>query len=330
METLRLTRDVTSLPENFWSQLDPPALAFATSGSTDEPRWIRHSREALLLSAAAVNRCFAVTPQDVWLRALPLFHVAGVGVEARANAAGCRLVILQGGWDVVEFIKLVNHEKVTLTSLVPTQVFDLVQTGQAAPSSLRAVLVGGGRLEPDLALRAKHLGWPLRSSYGLTEAASTVAVEDAAGRLQLLDVWEARVNADGLLELRSAVLPSPEWLVTGDRGEVTDREIRWLGRSDLLVKICGELVDISRIEASLSRLAGREITVLALPDARAGNRLMASQIEGEILTRYHAGCPPLDRISGLFSDTYLQRSALGKIRRAATAAAIPAGGITGV
>ena len=330
METLRLTRDVTSLPENFWSQLAPPALAFATSGSTDEPRWIRHSREALLLSAAAVNRCFAVTPQDVWLRALPLFHVAGVGVEARATAAGCRLVILQGGWDVLEFIKLVNHEKVTLTSLVPTQVFDLVQTGQAAPSSLRAVLVGGGRLEPELALHAKHLGWPLRSSYGLTEAASTVAVEDAAGRLQLLDVWEARVNADGLLELRSAVLQSPEWLVTGDRGEVTDREIRWLGRSDLLVKICGELVDISRIEASLSRLAGREITVLALPDARAGNRLMASQVEGEILARYHAGCPPLDRISGLFSDTYLQRSALGKIRRAATAAAIPAGGITGV
>ena len=179
METLRLTRDVTSLPENFWSQLDPPALAFATSGSTDEPRWIRHSREALLLSAAAVNRCFAVTPQDVWLRALPLFHVAGVGVEARANAAACRLVILQGGWDVVEFIKLVNHEKVTLTSLVPTQVFDLVQTGHAAPSSLRAVLVEvagwsrnsrcaqntwAGRCDPamDSPRRPRRLRWRMR------------------------------------------------------------------------------------------------------------------------------------------------------------------------
>ena len=202
METLRLTRDVTSLPENFWSLPNPSALAFATSGSTGEPRWIQHSRDALLLSAAAVNRCFAVTSNDVWLRALPLFHVAGVGVEARAFAAGCKLVRMEGAWDAANFISLVHREKVTLTSLVPTQVFDLVQTGLPAPASLRNVLVGGGRMESELAVRAKQLGWPLRSSYGLTEAASTVAVEDGAGRLQLLDVWEARANADGLLELQ--------------------------------------------------------------------------------------------------------------------------------
>ena len=327
METLRLTRDVTSLPETFWSHPDPPALEFATSGSTGEPRWIRHSRDALLLSAGAVNRCFAVTPQDIWLRALPLFHVAGVGVEARAFAAGCKLVRMECPWDAMEFINLLNREKATLTSLVPTQVFDLVQTGLPAPASLRAVLVGGGRMESELAARAKNLGWPLRSSYGLTEAASTVAVEDGAGRLQLLDVWEARINVDGLLELRSSILPSADWLETSDRAEVSGREVRWLGRADLLVKICGELVDIGKVEASLSKLAGRQITVLGLPDARTENRLVASQVGLEILEQHHACCPPLERISGLFPEKYLQRSALGKIRRAATVAAIPTGEI---
>ena len=248
-------------------------------------------------------------------------------MEARAFAAGCKLVRMECPWDAMEFINLLNREKATLTSLVPTQVFDLVQTGLPAPASLRAVLVGGGRMESELAARAKNLGWPLRSSYGLTEAASTVAVEDGSGRLQLLDVWEARINVDGLLELRSSILPSADWLETSDRAEVSGREMRWLGRADLLVKICGELVDIGKVEASLSKLAGRQIKVLALPDTRTENRLVASQVRLEILEQHHACCPPLERISGLFPEKYLQRSALGKIQRAATVAGIPTGEI---
>lgn len=322
MEALRLTRDMEALPEGYWSQPDPPALAFATSGSTGAPQWIVHSRAALLTSAAAVNQALGVGTEDVWLRALPLSHVAGVGVEARAFLTNGSAVRMTEAWNAETFMKCAVDAKASFVSLVPTQVFDLVQASYQAPSTLRTVLVGGGRLEAPLAAAAQGLGWNLRASYGLTEAASTVAMENAAGALELLDIWEARVNASGLLELRGPVLAEPGWFTTNDRVELAGRTLRWLGRADLLVKIRGELVDLEQVERRLTTLEGAPVIVLALPDSRIGHRLVAGGIAQEGLELYQSTCPALERLSGVFPARIVVRSSLGKVQRAATLAAL--------
>ena len=72
------------------SQLPNSGILFATSGSSGQPKWIRHTRASLLASAAAVNQRFHATEQDVWLRALPLFHVGGMGIAARAHLSGAK------------------------------------------------------------------------------------------------------------------------------------------------------------------------------------------------------------------------------------------------
>ncbi len=80
----------------------------------------------------------------------------------------------------MRFAEEMNEGAVTLTSLVPTQVHDLVQCALACPPSLRAVVVGGAELDPVLGERARELGWPVLQSYGMTEAASQVATASLA------------------------------------------------------------------------------------------------------------------------------------------------------
>lgn len=209
--------------------LEVGEVGFATSGSTGVPSVLVHTEETLEASARAVNAWLGAKVEDVWLRVLPDFHVGGYQIGVRAALSGSRVVREEGKWQAERFVRLCDSEGVTLTSLVPAQVLDVVQTGLEAPPGLRSVVVGGGALEDGLWQQARGLGWPVLASYGCTEAASQVATElpagvgqgapaDQPGPLLLLPHWEARVgnagegarespeSAAGLLELRGRAL----------------------------------------------------------------------------------------------------------------------------
>ncbi|MES2474668.1 MAG: AMP-binding protein, partial [Verrucomicrobiota bacterium] len=149
-------------------------VLFETSGSTGSPKWIALSKEALLISAQAVNAHLQVTKHSCWGLALPTHHVGGFGVAARAWQAGCRMAVFAGKWNPSLFREEMAAHQVTHTSLVPTQVHDLVQAKLAAPASLRAIVVGGGHLDEATGQAARDLGWPVLASYGMTEACSQI------------------------------------------------------------------------------------------------------------------------------------------------------------
>lgn len=46
------------------------------------------------------------------------------------------------------------------SSLVPTQVVDLVNGEIQAPPGVRCIIVGGGALDMETGRRARALGWP--------------------------------------------------------------------------------------------------------------------------------------------------------------------------
>lgn len=315
------------IPQNFTTP-HPGLICFSTSGSTGAPKWICHTRETLLASAGTVNRFLNSTAQDVWLRALPLFHVGGFGIEARAHLSEARVVASDAKWSPASFCELAAEQRITLASLVPTQVYDLVQGNHRSTASMRAVIIGGGRLDPLLKAAAKALGWPLLESYGMTETASQVATENDGGELELLDIWDAQDA--GCLEVKGAALAKGkivkttegwqfesigEWLRTNDRVEVRGRILRWLGRADRVVKVLGELVDLDSVELECSHLAGHEVVVIGLPDERFGTRLVAT----ELVASYQERCPPFARIQEVFDASLIKRSPLGKIMREETA-----------
>jgi O-succinylbenzoic acid--CoA ligase len=288
-------------------QLGAGEVGFATSGSTGDPKIVIHTRASLEASARMVIAHLGIGAGERWLRALPVFHVGGFGVELRAWISGQQTAALPGRWDAACFHRMLMDEAVCWASLVPAQVADLVALGERPPAGLRGIVVGGGRLQNALAARAHALGWPLLPSYGMTETASQVATglpgESPGEMLPCMDGWQLRVDpGSGVLEIkgcaladcylescagagmgngaqgawRRAPLPgSGGWFHTADRVELRDgaTRLRWLGRADAVVKILGELVSLDALQAELeARLAAAglvlEVVVLDVPDGR--------------------------------------------------------------
>ncbi len=340
----------------FWNDLTPPLaevpelaghVLFETSGSSGEPKWVALSKGAILASAAAVNRHLCVTPESSWGLVLPLNHVGGFGVAARAYEAGCRLRQFDPRWEPAAFCEWLTRNKVTHTSLVPTQVHDLVKGCLAAPGTLTAVVVGGGHLNPETGQAARDLGWPVLASYGMTEAATQIATQGLdklqapyqSVPLPLLPIWQARVSPEGLLCISGPALFSgyvshgvftargTEWHTTSDQALLENGGITPLGRADTLVKILGELVNPEAVEReliSLSRgaLAPGTFAVIAIPDARAGHALIPifeatvnpSAVEAAC-SLYQNCAPGFRRLQLPVVMETLPRTELGKLRK---------------
>ena len=69
----------------------PGHIWVATSGST-QLKWVGLSKEAIQLSAQAVNKHLHSTSADIWIHCLPDFHVGGLGIWARSALSGARVV----------------------------------------------------------------------------------------------------------------------------------------------------------------------------------------------------------------------------------------------
>ena len=316
-----------------------------TSGTTGAIKFVALSKQAVLHSAGAVNTFLHSTSEDVWLHALPDFHVGGIGIWARGYLSGARVVDykrMHPKWSPVAFAKLAASHSATLTALVPTQVYDLVSLKLAAPSSLRATIVGGGAISDALLAEGNSLGWNLRPSYGLTECSSQVATADGEGKsLHLLPHIEARVDSCGTICLHSHSLLScygyPEesglricdpkkggWLKTEDKGELFGAQLKVYGRSKDFVKVNGESVNLCSLYQLLKELKfkfgiAQELLLITKPCERSGSKIVLA-IEGSagqdverLVERFNLKVLPFERISGTEQNACIARTGTGKI-----------------
>lgn len=305
----------------------PAHVWLATSGTTGSLRLVALSKRALLVSAAAVNRHLQSNGDDVWCCVLPSFHVGGLGIHARASLSGARVVTAQ--WSPREFVALCDAARITLVSLVPAQVRDLL--GIVPPRSLRAIVVGGGALTSGLYEEARRAGWPLLPSYGMTETASQVATATASGpELRLLDHVEGRTQDGGRLAFRSDALltgyatpagfedPKVDgWFVTEDFGALEGGILRVFGRGADFVKIGGESVDLGRLDRILASISP-DAAIVAAADDRLGHVIHLVVAEGDeagIVAAFNERVLPFERIRAVHRVGELPRTELGKLRR---------------
>lgn len=328
-------------------------IFFQTSGSEGAPKWCGLSRDAMLASARAVNAHLESTSQDRWLIALPLYHVGGFSILARCFASGASFVQMNEKWDAAKFAELCTENKISLTSLVPTQVFDLVQAQIHAPPSLRAVVVGGAGLSREIGIQARQLGWPVLQSYGMTETTSQIATSSLKSlrsefdpeRLEVLPIWDLQTDDDHQLTVRGAALAcgyaartSDGWkweeisaskgLRTRDKVDLQklcgERCLKFIGRETAFVKVLGELVNIEELQARLESLtdAPHGVAVCALPDARRGSKLVLAgelpmtQLE-DLRAHFNTGVTGVQRLEKSQVIPATPRTALGKLDRMA-------------
>lgn len=283
-----------------------------TSGTTGRPRGAVLGRAALRASARAHARVMGWRADDRWLLSLPAAHVGGLMIVVRCLHA--RRAVVTGGrraagnFDADETLRVVERDRVTLLSVVPTMLARLLQAAGRPPPSLRAVLVGGAGAPAALMERARERGWPVFATYGLTEACSQVATErpgeTPGGVGRPLPGVEVRAGASdgsaGTIQVRGAIRirgeslfdgylgPEPGaplerpfeadgWFDTGDLGTIAeDGRLRVVGRRSDRIVTGGENVDPAEVEAAVVEWPGAaDACVVGLEDEEWGERVGA-------------------------------------------------------
>ncbi len=275
---------------------DVSEVVVFTSGSTGAPKAAVLASHALYLNALGANYNMPLEPGDRWLLSLPLSHVGGIGAALRTLIAGATLVIPDRPQSLPEVLGPLG---VTHVSVVSTQLLRLLRASEeAAPASIKAVLAGGGPLAASLLHEAHSRGYPVRTTYGLTEMGSQVTTLPAdappekltsAGRV--LPYRELRISGDGEVLVRGPVLfmgyrtgaslalpvNSEGWFRTGDLGRLdADGYLHIIGRRDNMFVSGGENIHPEEIERALVDIAGvDQAVVVPVPDAEFGSRPVA-------------------------------------------------------
>lgn len=288
---------------NLFGQIDaPPGVFITTSGSQGRPKLLHLTPDALVQHAHAVNSHLLVHEQDVWLACLPFFHVGGMAIVIRCALAGAGLRIVENS--TAELVAE-NLDGVSLVSLVPTTLRRvLAGRNDNLPSSLRAVVLGGGPIPKDLILRCPQV----LPTYGLTEAGSMVtcarpncdeAERNSAGpvlsnaQIRIVDdsdnsvagetIGRIAVQSSGAAqayfrnEKETALTFREGWIYTEDAGFLDGNGcLHVLGRRDRIIVSGGENIALDEVEAALHSLEiVRDALCVGLEDSEWGQSVAA-------------------------------------------------------
>lgn len=317
--------EIAAIQESAWSKfsLERPeifseAIGISTSGSTSGGLGsiIVLKKTALEASAHAVNRRLRAGRDDVWGLALPLFHVGGYSIPVRARLAGSKVAVFAEAWDAAKFRHWLESAGVTLLSLVPTQVFDLVDRGLRSPARLRAIVVGGGRLSDELHTKARALGWPVLQSFGMTECCSQIATASLEGdgrALEVLDHVDVRVDERSVLSIRSGALLRARIVFDGREGEAGGEGLTLRARLEEPVDREGWFQTSDRVEV-FDALLGAE------PSGRATLRILGR--EGESV-KVLGELVDLARVRSVVEEVVLREERFKEFRGRVWVVAVP-------
>ena len=256
----------SSLPNGRPMQ-DGDALVIASSGSTGSPKGIIHTHSSILAGAQASASRLQLSSDDHWLVCIPVSHVGGFSVIARALHTGAALT-LHPTFDATAVQEAVKNGA-THTSLVATAL------SRIDASPFRSILLGGSSA-PD------NLPSNVITTYGMTETGGGVVYNG-----QPLDNVEIRI-VDGEIFLRCPMLMrafrddqtisiDDGWYATGDIGEIDNNgKLSVHGRQTDLIITGGENVWPSVVENSLaSHPIVNQVVVRGMPDTTWGQRVVA-------------------------------------------------------
>jgi O-succinylbenzoic acid--CoA ligase len=157
------------------------------------------------------------------------------------------------------------------------------------------ILTGGAAAPPSLLATCAERGWPVLTSYGMTEACSQIATERPGSSAPAergcgwpLPGVEVRLS-EGAIQVRGPTLLSgyllgpaapfdaEGWFTTGDVGRFdATGQLHVLGRIDQMIISGGENVAPAEVEAALAACPGvLEACVFPVPDAHWGQLVAA-------------------------------------------------------
>lgn len=266
------------------------ATIIHTSGSSAEPKAVAHTLDNHIVSAESACLKLNLSSSDRWLLSLPLWHVSGMSTVFRCLISGAKIVIPDPEMPLMEAL---STHKITHVSMVAAQLMQVID--RPPPASLRAVIVGGGPTPHHVLDQGIKMGWPIRTTYGMTETSSMVTLSDRkfpyGSSGQILQGNELKIAKDGEILVRSpavclgylhgdgvqSVVDNDGWLHTGDLGRLDPTgQLYVLGRKDNMFISGGENISPEEIEQVLHTFPEvQESIVVPVPDSRFGQRPVA-------------------------------------------------------
>ncbi len=286
---------------------------YVTSGTTAEPKGVRHTDEALLRAGLRLAEAMDARPDDVSTIAYPIAHVGGAMNTVMLLASGGSAVLLPR-YQAAEAVAAFARHGVTVTGGSTAHYQALLAEQRRQPGTrllprLRLLNGGGAPKPPELVDQVRdELGCVLAHAYGMSEApliaagrathtAEQLACSDGAVvegmqlRLVAPDGRPAAVNADGEIRVRgpgvfqgytdpalnAAAFDEDGWFRTGDLGRLRpDGHLAVTGRLKDVIIRKGENISAREVEDLLSRHPKvAAVAVIGLPDAERGERVCA-------------------------------------------------------
>jgi len=155
-------------------QTNENAVVLFTSGSTNMPKAVLLTFHNFESHFNSVQNQFNLTENDVWIASLPFYHVGGFAIIIRAFFSKAQLVIPESlkSESIIESIHKFNP---THISLVPTQLFEIVNRKISPNNNHKFLFIGGGPSNEELIKSALELGWNIVKVYGSTETCSMIS-----------------------------------------------------------------------------------------------------------------------------------------------------------
>lgn len=324
IESLMLGWEQAKAPKVEVDQDDWATMLY-TSGSTGNPKGVIATHRNILSQVYSVS--FGVTAlaimananvgadkinkkQAAMLLPLPLFHVTACNVQFLPSFLVGRKLVMMYKWDAGKALELIENEKITSMTGVPTMGQDLIEHPDFSTrdiSSLKEVSSGGAAKPPEqvrnMTKKAPHLRAGV--GYGLTEVSGAVASMGGADYLKYphacgkaippltdikivlennqdaaLEVWgEVWIKGPMVMkgywnrpEATAEALTQDGWFKTGDIGYLNAEGFLFLvDRAKDLVIRGGENIGCAEVEGAIAlHDAVMEVAVYSLPDERLG------------------------------------------------------------
>lgn len=165
--------DVGATPES--PRGDDIALVLHTSGSTGKPKRVPLLHRNLAASAANIVNWYSLSPEDVTLCVMPLFHIHGLMASTIATILSGGAIVVPAKFSPFSFWRMARDYRVTWFTAVPTiHHLLLSRAGVERPAgaeSLRFIRSCSASLPPEMMRRMEQtFGAPVLEAYGMTEA----------------------------------------------------------------------------------------------------------------------------------------------------------------
>lgn len=286
--------------------LDRLGIMF-TSGTTSEPKGVVLTQANYAYIARTMAQLASLKASHRWFVTLPLFHGNAQYYCFSAAIAVGASVALTHRFSASRWLEQARELEASHVSLfaAPIRMIIAKTDPNAEPLSLTHVWYAQNLSKGHFSRFTEICGVTPRQLYGMTETTAIVSCDlsdhpshDTIGRVvpgrRIALVSEdtgrrVQANEPGLLlvagerghDLFSEYLDNPaanakafsqsdgaQWFSTGDLvWQDTDDQLYFVGRADDVIKVSGENVSLTEVEAALAEAAGvLEIAVVAVPD----------------------------------------------------------------